>query len=275
MQISPRYDGPPALVLELSQPDVSVPLLRQRQRLADELDGFDEAQWSTPSRCEGWTARDVVAHLVGTNQFWALSITAALGGAPTRFLASFDPVATPAQMVDATSAKSAAEVLADYVEANEALTAAVGAITDWSVAGEAPPGHVSLTAVCLHALWDAWIHERDILLPLGLTQTEEPDEVSGCLAYSSAIGPALAATSGERRSGTFCVAATNPAVDLTVTCGETVHVRSGVVDGAPRLSGEAVDLVEGLTYRAPLRHGLADEHAWMLAGLDAVFDQVG
>ena len=25
-----------------------------------------------------------------------------------------------------------------------------------------------------HALWDGWVHERDIALPLGLTPPEEP-----------------------------------------------------------------------------------------------------
>ena len=36
----------------------------ERLGLADLFDGLTEAQWSVPSLCEGWTVRDVAAHLV-------------------------------------------------------------------------------------------------------------------------------------------------------------------------------------------------------------------
>lgn len=35
----------------------------ERRRVADLLDGLDDAQWATPSLCDGWTVRDVAAHL--------------------------------------------------------------------------------------------------------------------------------------------------------------------------------------------------------------------
>ena len=35
----------------------------QRRILADMFDGIDAARWSTPSLCDGWTVRDVAAHL--------------------------------------------------------------------------------------------------------------------------------------------------------------------------------------------------------------------
>lgn len=38
---------------------------------------------------------------------------------------------------------------------------------DWEALAEAPPGHITVSAVTHHALWDSWIHERDVLLPLG------------------------------------------------------------------------------------------------------------
>lgn len=36
---------------------------RQRVRVADLLEGLTDDQWSQPSLCEGWTVRDVGAHL--------------------------------------------------------------------------------------------------------------------------------------------------------------------------------------------------------------------
>lgn len=36
----------------------------ERRALIDDLTGLDEAQWETPSLCDGWTVHDVAAHLV-------------------------------------------------------------------------------------------------------------------------------------------------------------------------------------------------------------------
>jgi hypothetical protein len=42
--------------------------------------------------------------------------------------------------------------------------------------------------------------------------------------------------------------------------------------GAARLTGRAVDLIEGLSFRAPLTADVADADRWLLSGLDAAFD---
>ncbi|MGH9086133.1 MAG: maleylpyruvate isomerase N-terminal domain-containing protein [Acidimicrobiales bacterium] len=275
MRLTPCYDGPPVLVVDGPVDDPSVPLLRQRQRLRDVLAGLDQAQWATESRCAGWSVQDVIAHLVGTNQFWAASMAAGLAGVPTRFLGSFDPVATPAEMVGGMRSLTPADVLARFVESNAALAALVGDLDPdaWTVLAEAPPGHVPLHAVALHALWDAWIHERDVVLPLGLPAAEEPDEVAACLMYVAGVGPAFSVSSHPGRRGLLAVEATDPDLQLLVEAGPTVHVRScAAAAGTPTLAGTAVDLVEALSFRAPLQHDLLDDARWMITGLGTVFD---
>ena len=76
MRLKPRYDTPGFLRFEGPLDDPSVPLLRQRRRLASIVAELDDAQWATPSRCEGWSVQDVIAHLVDTDRFWAISIAA-------------------------------------------------------------------------------------------------------------------------------------------------------------------------------------------------------
>jgi hypothetical protein len=168
-------------------------------------------------------------------------------------------------------------VLEQLVAANDALAAALvplGPDDDrWSTLAEAPPGHIPLVGVALHALWDSWTHERDIVLPLGLVPTEEDDEVAGCLRYAAAIGPTLYATAGSTRTGTLAVAATDPCVDVVVEAGATVVVRDGSPpDGAVVLRGRAVDLVEALTFRAPLEADVDPGDRWLLGGLAQAFD---
>jgi len=277
MLLTPRYEG--HAVLRFTGPigDPSIPLLRQRRRLGAFLGGLDEEQWSASSRCDRWSVRDVIAHLVGTDQFWLLSAAAALTGAPTRFLAGFDPALTPAALVDGMQDMPAAEVLGRYLEGIETLAATLTGLDEaqWSLPAEAPPGHVPLHAMARHALWDAWIHERDVVLPLGATPVEEPDEVLECLQYSAALGPAFLATSGSTRTGTLVLDGTDPTAHVIVEAGETVVVGGRhAPPNAVRLTGPSVDLVEALSCRTPFPGHIAEDDRWLLGGLAAAFDLV-
>src|SRR5579884_3100373 len=40
--------------------------LDEWELFAELVAGLDDAQWSAPSRCEGWEVRDVAAHVYGT-----------------------------------------------------------------------------------------------------------------------------------------------------------------------------------------------------------------
>jgi uncharacterized protein (TIGR03083 family) len=282
VQIAPRYGDPPVMRIESLMDDPAPPLLRQRTRLAARLSGLDDVQWATPSRCQGWSVQDVVAHLTTTNQFWAVSVTSARAGAPTRFLEGFDPVVVPAQMVDDARSWTPAQTLDRFTRSNQDLADAVAGLDadGWARPAEAPPGHLSIRLVAMHALWDAWIHERDIVLPLGLDPVHQPDEIAGALAYVAALGPAFLALNGSTRAATIDVAATDPDLHLVVEVGATVLIHDGSpfslpAADAPRvtLAGPAVDLVEGLSFRVPLNPSLDPDDRWVLGDLGRVFDQ--
>ena len=273
--MTPRYDDAPALQADGLISDPSIPLLRQRRRFADVLALLEPEQWSSATRCERWSVQDVVMHLVGVNQLWQLSFEGAHAGTPTRLFQYFDPAVTPAQHVAAMPEWTPSETLARFVETNDAL-AAVLADSDedtWAQTGESPLGHVTLRLVAVHALWDSWIHERDVLLPLGITPVEEPDEVLACLWYAAALGPALLATRGSTRHGTLAVDATDPRVQVVITAGPHVTVVPGVTrPDLAQLSGHAAELAEGLSFRQELAVVVASDDRWLLSGLDAAFD---
>ena len=275
VQISPRYDTDPIIHLDGAPPAVGVPFLRQRRRLADALSSLSPAQWAKSSRCEGWRVQDVVAHLTGTDQFWNLSIGSGLAGAPTRILAAFDPKATPAAMVDAVRDASPAEALTSYLEATEALCATVASLDDegWNAIAESPAGHVTISALGHHALWDAWVHERDMLEPLGIAQEEEADEIVASLRYAAAVGPALALQSRSGHGGAIALVVRRPAARVVVTVDDVVRVAEGdAPEGALVLTGDAVDVLEALSVRAPWRQPISNDKAWLLTGLTEVFE---
>jgi hypothetical protein len=138
---------------------------------------------------------------------------------------------------------------------------------------EAPPGHAPLHVMARHALWDAWVHERDIMLPLGLAPVEEADEVQICLQYIAGAGPAFLIGGGSSRSGTLAVLGTDPEARVVVEVGETVTVGTGEVPaGAVTLEGPTLELLEALSLRRPLPHPVAEEGRWLLAGLATAFE---
>lgn len=184
-------------------------------------------------------------------------------------------VVTPALLVDTVRGWTAGEVLARYVATTEALAAAVAGLdgTAWSRTGETPLGHVGLDIVAIHALWDSWLHERDMLLPLGLVPAENADEVVACLCYAAAISPALLAMGGSARSGRLAVAASYPAVQLVVDVDSSVVVRLGAASpDAVVVRGRVVDLIEALSLRTPAAVELPAGEQWLLSGLTAAFN---
>ncbi len=277
MKLAPRYGTSEFLAVDGRPDDQRTVVTRQRRRLEENLAGLDADAWASASRCDGWTIQDVVAHLVGVNGFWEASVAAGLAGAPTRILERFDPAAHPPLIIEPMRGLTPHEVLGQFVASNDGFLGALAVLDDdgWSTLAESPAGHVSIRMLAAHALWDAWVHERDVMIPLGVAPTEEPDEVAASLRYAAAVGPVLALGASDAFVGDLGVVAGDPDVSFTLTISDAVHVRDVPPVGLPCLSGPAVDLVEALSVRAPMPVGAPDEwhrHARCLA---TVFDVSG
>lgn len=277
MQLTPWYGTDPIIAIDGRPDAIAEPLLRQRRRLADLLASFTDDQWTHPSRCAGWTNRDVITHLQSTNAFWGFSIAMGLKGEPTQFLATFDPVASPAQLVADAPDVSTDELLGQFAASNEALADQIAGLDEdgWGTTAEAPCGHVAIGTLAHHALWDGLIHERDILLPLGLEPVEEADETLASLRYVAALSPAFAVSRGEAPGGMLAVEPTDLDAAFTVKVTDRVAITDGTAaTGADLLlTGAAVDLLEGLSLRTPLDQPVSEDAAWFIDGLMVTFDQ--
>ena len=275
MILAPRYDGPTVLFVDGHPSDQLEPLVRQRRRMTSMLETLTDAEWETASRCVGWTVRDVVAHLVGVNAFWRGSIRAGLAGAPTRVLAAFDPAATPPSMVEGMSSLTTRQVFDEFVATTDALLDVATGLTDeqWSTVAESPAGHVPIRLLAQHALWDSWVHERDVAIPLGIPAAIENDELQSCLQYAAAVGPVLGSGLGRSYAGVFAVEATDPSIRFVLDIGESVSVRNEApAVSVPCLRGDAVELTEALSLRAPMPATTPIEWTNLVGGLATAFD---
>lgn len=279
MQLSPRHDSVP-VVVDLAPPDELVTLVGgQRRRLAQLLTELAPHAWGAPSRCAGWTVRDVAAHLVTVNGYWAASVRAAVAGDPLRILRAFDPVATPAALVHTLDGVEPADLLARLVASHGALDTALGAVAaaQWSLPAETPLGHVALAELAAHALWDAWVHERDITVPLGIAAAPEVREVARGLRYVSGLTASLALLHDLGPLEPLAVAADDDrdafVIDLQQVDGiAQVVVRDGEAGGRPCLRGRALDLLEALSLRAPMPEDAPAAWTVRVRALAAAFD---
>lgn len=132
-----------------------------------------------------------------------------------------------------------------------------------------------MSDVVHHALWDSWVHERDILLPLGIDPVEEPDEIEACLRYVAALGPAFALTRDPGATGVLQVRATDPDHSFVVQVDGHAAVRTGGGDADATVTGPAVELLESFSVRRPLDRPVPSGAAWLVSGLVETFDGAG
>jgi hypothetical protein len=173
-------------------------------------------------------------------------------------------------------------VLEQFVASNDSLLAVFDGLDDqqWMAVAETPAGHVAIRVVAHHGLWDSWVHERDIALPLGLTPPVEPDEVRSSLRYVSALGPAFALSTGRTLTDVFAVEADDPDESFVLDVGDCVTVRDrenrdlADSDRADEmcLRGGALALLEALSLRVPLPASAPVAWRELLRGLATAFD---
>jgi uncharacterized protein (TIGR03083 family) len=117
----------------------------QRTALAHFLDGLSPAQWDTPSLCDGWRVREVVAHLISTAHITPMKFVSGFVGSGFRF--------------EAFSAKGIARYAGQTPEQLVADVRATATLTG------GPPGPA------LTPLGEIVLHGEDLSRPLGVRRT--------------------------------------------------------------------------------------------------------
>jgi uncharacterized protein (TIGR03083 family) len=131
----------------------------EREEFAALLEGLSPQQWESPTLCEQWRVRDVVAHVIGYDPLSRLQLMRRMAkGLVTRGGAN-------------------AVGVADYADKSpEELTALVRqyAVPQGLTSGFG--GRIALT--------DGMIHQQDIRRPLGIPRTIPPDRLRTALDFA-------------------------------------------------------------------------------------------
>jgi hypothetical protein len=159
----------------LDADELSSVLATQQARLTRGWREFTVDQWDCATRNERWSVHETVRHVADGMEFGA---AAADGDNDLEALDGFDPRSTPDTWLAGSSGESPAATMERFDVAacrfRDALRTRLASDDDaraTTVYGEA---HWTMNVA--HLLWDFWVHERDVLLPLGIEQHCPVDE---------------------------------------------------------------------------------------------------
>ena len=160
----------------------------QRERFVAVLRGFGADDWAAPTRCADWSAHDVVRHLCDANTFLAATSP---GDRRLDITAGFDPRVTPRQWATVSADESPDATFRRFLTTTERM---LGQLRGWLAQDRRfdvhlPYGLRDWTVLALHAHWDSWLHERDVLLAQGREHPTDDDALDFWFAmHITAIG---------------------------------------------------------------------------------------
>jgi uncharacterized protein (TIGR03083 family) len=210
--------------------EVSSAWRSHRARLRGWLRDLTEAGWSGPTRCDEWNVTDLVQHLISGSQFLGYTLHEARKGEATRLLAGFDPQGTPAAAAKMFAGMGPRELLTALDEVDRSVDRELNAFAgdSWNALAEAPLGQVPAYVSLNHFVFDSWVHERDLMLPVGQVPFLDDNEAATVAGYVVALAAVVRADGDAPRPQT------------------TLHIR--LTDIGRQLALTAIDGVAAVTF---------------------------
>ena len=166
-------------------------LAAHHHRLIETWQGFSPAQWARQSRNTEWTVHQTVRHVADAME----RVVAAANGEPALDTNDFDPRSTPTAWLTGSDGESPGVTIERFAEASTSHRARV---SDRFASGDTAHertvyGTAHWTVNVVHVLWDSWLHERDVLLPLGqpAPSSEEEERLVGLYGLLMALVPSM------------------------------------------------------------------------------------
>jgi 1,4-dihydroxy-2-naphthoyl-CoA hydrolase len=139
--------------------------------ILDELESFealvrdlDDSQLATPSRCDGWAVRDVVAHVIGSLAEVAAGRAEGLGAADLN-----------ERLIRERGERTGSQLADELATIRAQAAALLGSLDLAAWLSPAPGRHRGTLVDGVETLWhDAFIHGDDIRAALGLPSIEGP-----------------------------------------------------------------------------------------------------
>lgn len=150
----------------MSQPDKTqiINLLAQEwNQIAELCESLTDEQWHAPTECPGWTVKDQISHIIGTEKMLAGDSAPELDiGTPSHV--KNDIAAINEKWVEERRSRPPAEVLAEFKEITSRRTDMLEAMEQekFDAPSWTPAGQDTYARFMKIRLFDCWTHEQDI-----------------------------------------------------------------------------------------------------------------
>ncbi len=150
-------------------------LAAQHNRFIATWESFSVGQWQATSRNREWTVHETARHVADVIEVIAAQVRNA--SVPHERV-EFDPNTTPDVWLAGSVDDPTAHTIERYGIAASALREGVAERIAEGDTGTlfTPYGPAHWTISVVHGFWDAWLHERDVNLPLEITSTSTAEE---------------------------------------------------------------------------------------------------
>jgi len=139
--------------------------------VVETFSGLSDEQLATQVYDEGWTARDVLAHLAGRQASYEMMSKLAQGGPPPANMGSFDVNAWNQQHIDARAGQSRDELIEEFRQVHLAVLARVQGMDEETLGRtfQGPRGETTVGAQLMgSAGTHSSTHANDVKQALGL-----------------------------------------------------------------------------------------------------------
>jgi uncharacterized protein (TIGR03083 family) len=226
----------------------------QRERFVAVLRGFGADDWAAPTRCAAWSAHDIVRHLCDANTYLAATSP---GDRRLDITAGFDPRVTPRRWAAVSADESPDATFRRFLTTTEQM---LGQLRGWLAQDRRfdvhlPYGLMDWTVLALHAHWDSWLHERDVLLAQGREHPTGDDATFYATAYGLFIAAAVAPLFGDQVQEKLTLGGDGGGIfDVESRGAATLAVTRMVTAGPP--ASQVTDALAGRSADAAALSGL-------------------
>jgi len=205
------------------------------QDIADLCEGLTDEQWNLATDCPGWTVKDNVSHMIGTERMLA-GDQAPSADVDGRDYIRNDIGKANEQWIESYRAVTGKEVLDEFRKVTAARLDTLRALTpeDWDRDGFTPEGPGPYRQFMEIRVFDCWFHDQDIREALGKAGFLEGDVADMSIGRigPKGMGYVVGKKAGASPESTvvFDVAGTPP---ITVAIEVPPEGRARVMPNAP------------------------------------------